>query len=135
MGHVYVKVKICSLDKAKCAEVEGLVDAGATLSAIPRSLAEELGIKAFRRDVVETGAGLVEVERGVAVISIAGRELVTEVWISDIIGRVLIGVTTLKMLCLRVDPRTGRLEPAPLLLYAELTRHRAVLEKDLGAYS
>jgi len=114
-----VKAKICSLDKARCAEVEGLVDTGATLSTIPRSLAEELGIKAFRRDVVESGAGLVEVERGVAVISIAGRELVTEVWVSDIIGRVLIGVTTLEMLGLRVDPRTGRLEPAPLLLYAE----------------
>jgi len=114
-----VKTKICSLDKVRCAEVEGSADTGATLSAIPRSLAEELGIRAFKRDTVEAGADLVEVERGVAVISIAGRELVTEVWISDIIGRVLIGVTTLEMLGLRVNPRTGRLEPAPLLLYAE----------------
>jgi len=58
-----VKAKICSLDKTRCAEVERLVDTGATLSAIPRSLAEELGIKAFRRDVAEAEAGLVGVGR------------------------------------------------------------------------
>jgi len=63
MEHVYAKTKICSLDKTKCAEVEGLVDTGATLSAIPRSLAEELSIKAFRRDIVEAEAGLVGVGR------------------------------------------------------------------------
>jgi len=49
-----------------------------------------------------------------AVVSVVGREAVTEVWVSDIIGRVLIGVVTLQMLGLRVDPRTGKLEPSPL---------------------
>jgi len=117
MGHVSVRARICSLDKSKCADVEALVDTGATLTAIPRSLAEMLGIQAVRRDVVETGAGIVEVERGAAVVSVEGRETVTEVWVSDIIGRVLIGVVTLEMLGLRVDPRTGKLEPSPLLLY------------------
>ncbi|ADM27671.1 conserved hypothetical protein [Ignisphaera aggregans DSM 17230] len=117
LGHVYVKVGICTVDKSRCIEVEGLVDTGATLTTIPRSLADELGIKVVRRDTVETGAGFIEVERGVAIVSIAGRETVTEIWLSDIIGRVLIGVTTLEMLGLRIDPRTGRLEPSPLLLY------------------
>lgn len=117
MGHVYVRARICSLDKSKCMDVDALVDTGATLTAIPRSLAEKLGIEVIRRDIVETGTGLVEVERGVAVVSTEGRETVTEVWISDIIGRVLIGVVTLELLGLRVDPRTGKLEPSPLLLY------------------
>ncbi len=38
-------------------------------------------------------------------------------WISDIVSRVLIGIATLEMLGLRIDPRTGRLGPSPLLLY------------------
>jgi len=87
-----VRARICSLGKSKCADVEALVDAGAMLTAIPRSLAETLGIEAVRRDVVDTGAGLVEVERGVAVVSVESRETVTEVWVSNIIGRMLIGL-------------------------------------------
>ncbi|WP_225876102.1 aspartyl protease [Infirmifilum lucidum] len=93
---------------------------GATLSVISRSLAEELGIKVVRRDQVETGAGMIIVDRGVAVIAIGDRETISEVWVSDIISRVLVGSVTLELLGLRVDPRTGKLEPAPLLLYTTL---------------
>jgi len=117
LGHVFTKVTVCAFDKSKCVEVEGLVDTGATLTVIPRSIAEELGIKVIRKDVVETSAGLVEIDRGLASISIAGREVVTEVWVSDTVSRVLVGATTLETMGLKVDPRTGRLEPSPLLLY------------------
>jgi len=135
LGHVLVKATVCTIDKLKCVEVEGLVDTGATLTVIPRSIAEELGLKIIRRDVVETGAGLVEIDRGLAIISIAGREVVTEVWISNIISRVLIGTTMLEMMGLKVDPRTGKLEPSPLLLYNLLlaTDHeiQCFMEKQL----
>jgi len=39
------------------------------------------------------------------------------VLISDIIDKVLIGVTTLEILELEVDPETGRLKERSLLLY------------------
>jgi len=122
LGRVFAKVIVCAFDKSKCVEVEGLVNTGATLTVIPRSIAEELGIRVIRRDVVETGAGLVEVDRGLAYISIASREVVTEVWVSDTVSRVLVGATTLEMMSLKVDPRTGKLEPSPLLLYRFTSR-------------
>ena len=117
MGHVWVKAKICSMDKSKCVDVDALVDTGATLSVIPRRIAEELGITIIRKDKVETGAGTIYVDRGVARIFIENMETIAEVWVSDIIDRVIIGTVTLESLGLKVDPRTGKLEPAPLLLY------------------
>jgi len=117
MGHVWADVEVCEPYTSKCERVRALVDTGATLSVIPRDLAEKLGMKPVRVDTVETGAGLLKIERGVGAIRVGDREVITEVWISDVIDKVLIGSTTLEMLGLRVDPRTGRLEPAPLLLY------------------
>ncbi len=117
MGHVWVRVRICSLDGSRCVDTRGLVDTGATLSVVPRRLAERLGLQPHRVDRVQTGAGVVEVERAAAIVEVEGRRTVTEVWVSDVIDKVLVGATTLEMLGLRVDPATGRLVEAPLLLY------------------
>lgn len=117
MGHVWVKAKLCSVDKSKCVEVDALVDTGATLSAIPRKIAEELNMEVIRKDKVETEAGAMDIDRGAASILLENRETLSEVWISDIIDRAIIGAVTLELLGLKVDPRTGKLEPAPLLLY------------------
>ncbi len=117
MGHVWVEARFCSLDEERCEDVRALVDTGVTLSVVPRSLAVKLGLKPHRVDRVETAAGLVELERAAAVVWVEGRKTVTEVWISDIIDKPLIGATTLEMLGLTVGPRTGRLREAPLLLY------------------
>ena len=117
MGHIWVKAKLCVIDRSKCLYVDALVNTGATLSVIPRKLAEELGVSILRKDKVETGAGLIEVNRGVAIFGIKDKETISEVWVSDIVDKVLIGAVTLELLGLKVDPRTGKLEPAPLLLY------------------
>ncbi|ABL78369.1 aspartyl protease family protein [Thermofilum pendens] len=117
MGHVRVKAKVCDAQGARCIEAECLVDTGATLSVIPRSLARELGVEVVDRDRVETGAGVVEVDRGVALIEVEGRKTVSNVWISDVTDKVLIGAVTLELAGLKLDPRTGRLEPAQLLLH------------------
>ena len=118
MGHIWVEAKICSLDGSRCRTVRALVDTGATLSVVPRRLANELGLQPYRVDKVQTGAGTVEVERAAAVVEVEGRKTITEVWISDIIDKPLIGVTTLELLGLQVDPSTGKLREAPLLLYS-----------------
>ena len=117
MGHVWVNARICSLDGSRCKEVRALVDTGVSLSVVPRGIAEELGLMPHRLDEVHTGAGRVRVERAAAVLEVEGRRTITEVWVSDIIDKALIGVTTLELLGLEVDPRTGRLREAPLLLY------------------
>ena len=55
--------------------------------------------------------------RGRAWVEIMGRGEIVPVLISDVIERVLIGVTVLEVLGLRVDPVTGKLVEWTLLLY------------------
>jgi len=45
LGHIWVKVKLGDPEKRKVVEVEALVDTGATLTVIPRKLAEQLSFK------------------------------------------------------------------------------------------
>ncbi len=118
VGHVWVEARFCSIDRSRCIDVKALVDTGATLSVLPKSLADEIGLKPSKVDSVQTGAGLIEVLRAPAIVVVQGRETVTEVWVSDVIDKPLIGTTTLELLGFEVDPRTGKLREAPLLLYA-----------------
>ncbi len=117
MGHVRVNVRIGNVDLSKVVEVKALVDTGATLTVIPRSLANDLGLSITGKSRVETGAGVIEVDRSRAWVEIEGRGEVVPVLVSDIIDKVLIGVTTLEVLELEVDPLTGKLKERTLLLY------------------
>jgi len=45
------------------------------------------------------------------------KEAPFDVWISDFIDKVLLGVIVLEALGFKVDPKTGKLEETPLLLY------------------
>ncbi|MCX8193637.1 MAG: aspartyl protease family protein [Nitrososphaeria archaeon] len=117
MGHVTVKVKIGSPDKERLIETEGLVDTGATLTTIPREISEELRLEVVGKSVVETGAGRLELDRSRAWIEIEGKSDIIPVIISDTINKPLIGVTTLEILGLQVDPLTGKLKEWTLLLY------------------
>ncbi len=118
MGHVWVRARIARPDGSRYVEVSALIDTGATLTVIPRSIAKELELEVTGRSIVETGAGRLELERSRVLIELEGRSEIVPVLISDIIDKVLIGVTTLEVLGLQVDPLTGRLRKRPLLLYA-----------------
>jgi clan AA aspartic protease len=117
MRHIWVDVRIGSEDCSKITEVRALVDTGATLTIIPRSLAIDLGLRVTGKSRVETGAGVIELDRSRAYIEIMGRGDIIPVLISDIIDKVLISVTTLEILELEVDPITRRLRERTLLLY------------------
>ncbi|MGQ9543477.1 MAG: retroviral-like aspartic protease family protein [Candidatus Bathyarchaeia archaeon] len=117
MGHVWAKAKIGDPDKRNVIEVETLVDTGATLTIIPKRLAGELGLKPTGKAFVESGAGRIELERTRIWIEIEGREEVVPALMSDLIDKILLGVTTLEILGLRVDPLTGKLSEWPLFLY------------------
>jgi len=54
---------------------------------------------------------------GTAWIKLKGEEGPFNVWISDIIDKVLIGVVVLESFGFEVDPATGKLKERPLLLY------------------
>ena len=117
MGHVRVNVRIGNVDLSKVVEVKALIDIGAALTAILRSLANELGLSITGKSRAETDADVIELERSRAWVEIESRGEVVPVLISDVIDKVLIGVTTLEVLELEIDPLTGRLRERTLLLY------------------
>ena len=120
MGHVWVRARVGDESGSKSAEVEALVYTGATLTVIPRRLAEELGMRVTGRTEVETAAGGITLERTRVRLELEGREELVPALISDVIDKVLIGVTALEVLGLQVDPLTGRLKEWTALLYATL---------------
>ena len=115
--HVWVNVRIGNEDRSRIIEARALVDTGATLTIVPRSIANELGLRITAKSRVMTRAGVIEVDRSRAFIELEGRSEIVPVVISDVIDKVLIGVTTLEILELEVDPVTGRLREGRLLLY------------------
>ncbi|MEM0452903.1 MAG: aspartyl protease family protein [Nitrososphaerota archaeon] len=117
MGHIVVRVRVGPPSRERLVEVEGLVDTGATLTVIPRKVSNEIGLEIVGKTVVETGAGRLELDRSRAWIEIEGRGDVIPVLVSDVIDKLLIGVTTLEILGLQVDPITGKLKEWTLLLY------------------
>ena len=117
MGHSWVDIEISDLERKHSKEVQALVDTGASLTALPKKIADELGIKPTSQEQVSTGAGIIKVSRGQAWIKVNGKEGPFSIWISEIIDKVLLGVVVLESLGFKVDPTTGTLEEKPLLLY------------------
>jgi aspartyl protease family protein len=101
----------------KSAVVSALVDTGATLTVLPRTVAKSLEIAKKSTAAVMTAGGPVSVDLSSVEIELAGKKETVRVAISDIIDRVLIGVTTLEILGLAVDPVSGHLKESMYLLY------------------
>jgi len=118
MGHVVVTITISNpTDASLKSEVEALVDTGATVTVVPRSLADVLKLPVTGRGRVQTATGEIVLDRGGAFIQINGDGALNPVVISDTIDKVLIGVVTLETLALTVNPKTGELKEAELLWY------------------
>jgi predicted aspartyl protease len=90
MGLVWVEAVIRNPNTGKHATAKALVDTGATLTVLPRKIAEELQLPVIGRRRVATAKGDVDI--------------------------VLIGATTLETLGLEVDPVTGKLKEATTYL-------------------
>ena len=117
MGHTWVDVEISDLERKHSRKIKALVDPGASLTTLPKKLAEELRIEATSHEQVSTGAGIIKISRGEAWVKVNGKEGPFSIWISDIIDKTLLGVIVLESLGFTVDPATGKLEERPLLLY------------------
>jgi len=98
-------------------ELDFLVDTGAIYTVISKSIADKIGLKELGKRKFKTGSGAVELPVAEAYIVIEGEGVTSLVAISsDDEMPILLGVTTLELLGLQVDPVNGKLKPLELLI-------------------
>ncbi len=117
MGHVEVKVALANPKAGIAFEEKGLVYTGATLTVLPRKIAEALHLDTTSKSKAMTAGGPITVELSDLQIEIAGKTGTVKVAISDVVDRLLVGVTTLETLGLAVDPLSGQLKESFYLMY------------------
>lgn len=118
MGHTRVKAVIANpLEKAKRREVELLADTGAIYTILPESVLKDLSIKpsGIRRFKLASGE-VKQYQTGEAYVEVEGIGVTSIVTFGTEDSTPLLGVTTLELLGLQVDPVTGKLKPMELLL-------------------
>ncbi|PYM15788.1 MAG: hypothetical protein DMD81_14050 [Candidatus Rokuibacteriota bacterium] len=110
MGHIIQDVRIRA-DKAR--QIRMLVDTGATFSIIPERLARAIGVKRLRRAMAITLADgrRVRLDAGTAFFRIGDREAPATLLVGDVAEPIL-GVETLEVLGLKVDPGREKLIPS-----------------------
>ena len=110
MGLFHVKGHLTG-PTGRVEDVELLVDTGATLSVIPRSLADRLELKANRSQRVVIAGGQRDVwPVAEARLSLNGAEITTPCFIAPD-GPALLGAVALESLFLAVDPVAKLLIP------------------------
>jgi len=98
-------------------ELEFVADTGAIYTMIPRHVAEKLDLKVIGRRKFKLANGeIVEYPISEAYIVIEGKGVTSLVVIGSEKTPPLLGVTTLELLGLQIDPITGKLKPLELML-------------------
>ncbi|RJS88947.1 hypothetical protein CW700_06130 [Candidatus Bathyarchaeota archaeon] len=116
MGHIWVKVRVINPLTGAEVDREALVDTGSTFTVIPQGLYEKLGLRVVGFKDVETAKGSTRLDESFAVVEIQGKRGLTPILVSKDLKDMLIGVLTLEALGLKVDPTTGELKEARILL-------------------
>lgn len=118
MGYVRVRGTMANaLDRDLKQELEFAVDTGAIYTVIPKSVATKLHLKEVDRRKFKVASGdVVEYPVAEAYVTIEGKGVTSIVAIADEKTPALLGVTTLELLGLQVDPVTGRLTPLELMI-------------------
>lgn len=116
MGHAWVDVVVRSPSMDKGVSVEALVDTGATLTLVPRRIADELQLPLIGKKSVTTAKGVAEFDECLGVVEIMGRRAYSHILVSDDVEFVLVGTVVLETLGLEVDPVTGKLKEARIFL-------------------
>ena len=116
MGETRVKVKVTGSKGGE--DVDMLADTGASHTMVSQEIAERLGIKATGHALAEFADGSERtIDFGKAEVQIGEESYSVRV----LIGRSdepLLGLSTLEMFGLKVNPVAHRLEPARTILYA-----------------
>jgi len=121
MGLSEVKVKLASLAAPmRTEELSLLVDTGATLSWIPRTVLERLGVGALSRLPFTLSDGrTLERETSAVLLTIDGRKAAVPVALGEPGEEAVLGATALEGLGLMVDPVAKNLVPRDLLALVE----------------
>jgi predicted aspartyl protease len=98
MGHVRLPIKLANPSRIKepVDVSSALVDAGATWTAVPRRLADQLGLQVVGKMRLKTAGGSQEFDQSFVYLEMQGKSMVAPVVIADLYDGVLIGVTTLE---------------------------------------
>ena len=117
MGQFSVRTAIAHpADPNRVAEVDLLVDTGATLSWVPRQILEQLGIPRLpRRRFLLADGGFVERDTAGVLIRMDGTEAMVTVVVAESGDAHLLGATALETLGLGIDPVRQQLIPQSLL--------------------
>ena len=116
MGYVWVDVTVKNPATNKSALLKALVDIGITYTVIPRKVFEELRLPLRGKRKVRTARGVIELDVCEGVVEIMGKSTLTLMLVSDDLDFALIGITTLELLELKVDPVTRELRESIALL-------------------
>jgi predicted aspartyl protease len=99
------------------AELELLVDTGATFSVIPRETLVRVGVKPVeKREILTVDRKLLRRDLGYVGIEVAGRRVLSPVLFGDGDDFAVLGAVTMEIAGLVVDPERKTLEPRPSLL-------------------
>lgn len=121
MGHVYIDVEFASTKKSGVrVPAKALVDTGATYSEIPANMVKKLELENLGYVEVKTASGLEKLQETEVRVKAFDKERITPALVSEKINIPLIGVVTLKILRLKIDPTRGKAEELPLLLYPSM---------------
>ena len=116
VGHMWVEAVVRNPFTGRGAPVRALVDTGATDTVIPRKIARELELPVTGKSVVLTARGSVELDECIGVLEVMGKRRAVPMLVSDEMDFPLLGVTTLELLRLEVDPTTGKLKESVAFL-------------------
>ena len=117
MGFLRVRVRVANpQQRERSAEVELLVDSGATFTVVPKELVEQTALspEAVRRLRTADGRQL-ERQQGLAYLEADGHAATVPVIFGDEGDIPVLGVTTLEILGLAFDPVKRELRPSEYL--------------------
>ena len=116
MGFIWVNVKLRNPWKDIEWSGKTLIDTGASKSAIPEELARRLELERIRDAEVTTDSGVEKAWLAYVEIFLEGDRAIDRVVVLKNLKHIVIGVSALEALDLKVDPRTGKIEKAEILI-------------------
>jgi len=118
VGHIYLNVKFSNAKKPSIrVSAKALVDTGATYSVMPANIAKKLELENLGYAEIKTASGSEKLQETEVRVKVFDRERVTPALVSKKVDIPSIGVVTLEILRLKIDPTTGKAEELPLLLH------------------
>ena len=109
-------IQVADRLRERYVNIDGMVDTGSTYTSLPESVLEDLGIEREETDVFELADNrLVEYDIGDIRLLLENRERYVPVVFAPNNATPLVGMTTLEILRLGIDPVAERLMPVTAL--------------------